>query len=371
MAFMSASGAIMYFTFPLYIHDISGSYTAVGLSVSLPYLFFALGSYLWGRLSDRLRRRGSLIVVGIVGSSLLFPLYQHMPSVWAAIALRALQFSFLGIHALYPTMASEYMPDRKAWAISRVEMSAGLGATMGSVIGGITLMGWIPLGASGYNTTFMLCLLLSSISWVMLLFPPDSYRGRDPVLRSTPAGVLGNSALRPVILLSLITFLLFTGTNTILAVFPNYLSSLGLDMIWIGVFVALASATGIAAAHVTPDVIDKMGARKTYVIAIVAYVLVALGYSMVDNLWFILLLWMIPLWNFFTVSTATLAAQYSSEEQRGTAMGLLRGSLAAGTLIGATISGFLVDLIGFQRGFLLGAGIICISLAVALIWDGK
>lgn len=370
MGFVSATNAIMYFAFPLYIYDISASYTLVGLSMSIPFVFFSIFTYIWGHLSDRLGNRRNLLLMTNAAGAITFPILL-IGGPMAVIVVKSIQSTFLSSQVLYPVMSTEYAPHKKTWAISRIEVASGLGGSIGSVFGALTLANWFFVSAPGFTLVFILCTVLTLLAAILLFFTPESYSGDTKAVEIPDYSLLTNVKFRPILIFTVMTFLLFSGNYMVLTVFPTYLNHLGFTPSTVGLLVALASLTGTGAAYVSPGLIERIGGRKTYIVAIIAYIIVILGYAITDNKIVVILLWSIPLWNFFYVAVTSLAAIYSSPEERGTAIGILMGGMSLGILVGSSLSGILVDLMGFQRSFLAGASIMVLPLLIALLWNEK
>jgi predicted MFS family arabinose efflux permease len=62
-----------------------------------------------------------------------------------------------------------------------------------------------------------------------------------------------------------------------------------------------------------------------------------------------------------------MVADYTSPWERGMATGIFHALLTAGVAIGAPVMGWVGGVLGVQIGLLLSAGIMVLSLAVALI----
>ena len=69
---------------------------------------------------------------------------------------------------------------------------------------------------------------------------------------------------------------------------------------------------------------------------------------------------------FFAVAT-TFVLNLFDAERRGRAMGIFQGIEFAGSVLGATFSGYIVSMFTFQTGFLFSAGLVAVALALLVI----
>ena len=69
---------------------------------------------------------------------------------------------------------------------------------------------------------------------------------------------------------------------------------------------------------------------------------------------------------FFAVAT-TFVLNLFDAERRGRAMGIFQGIEFAGSVLGATFSGYIVSMFTFQTGFMISAGLVAVALALLVI----
>jgi MFS family permease len=118
-------------------------YGASAFEVSLLFSLFPIISVIaapfWGRMSDTIGRRPTLLLT-LFGGSVAFIGFAISESLWALFLTRAFQGMFGGlIGVIYATLADTVRPEGRAKAFGRLSASMALGFMLGPVLGGVLL----------------------------------------------------------------------------------------------------------------------------------------------------------------------------------------------------------------------------------------
>jgi MFS family permease len=111
---------------------------------------------------------------------------------------------------------------------------------------------------------------------------------------------------------------------------------------------AISALFGIVSYMFVGNVVKRFGARSMLFLGIAAYGIMYLGMGAMQSPLATAIVFALPLFGLTNVSANTLAAEYSSESQRGGGLGVLSGTIALSTTAGPLIGGALADRVGLQ-----------------------
>lgn len=171
-----------------------------GLAVTVAGLLWMLMARYWGRRSDRIGRRGTLLraAAGYIVSYLLLAwvldqMLAEPPSQWIALAALLVLRGLLGaFYAAMPTvsaarMADITLPEQRGAAMAKLGAANGMGMVLGPAIGGLLVKDSliVPLYVAAI-------LPVLGTAWLMLRLPSDAAHAP----RSTPPMKLSDPRLR-------------------------------------------------------------------------------------------------------------------------------------------------------------------------------
>ena len=111
---------------------------------------------------------------------------------------------------------------------------------------------------------------------------------------------------------------------------------------------------------------DTYGRKKILLISIALYAFIWLVYGIVDNIWIVIALWLIPAYTFYMISTNTMMSDLTDVSERGRGIGLLNSFYNMGAFGGSLVGGSLAAILGFKPTFLIAAFVIILSFVMAL-----
>lgn len=356
----------LYPVLPLYMLSVGGDPGLVGLLVALPFLAAVPMSFMWGAISDRLGDRRHVVAAGGIAGGLLFLALPFAGPV-QLVALRSMQVSLLSSSVLLNAVMTEYFPGRKGRSIGNLNLVAGVGAAAGALAVGL-LFRTNALGPCSFTTMmlFTACASLTVMASAFALWLPLPPGGRRKATSWVAAVAAFPRRFWPVWLVTL--FLPLAG-YTVFAVFPLHLANIsptGQGAFVAGLFTALSSASGIGGAWLAGRASDRYGRRRVLVGSGVGYVVVWLAMASTTNLSILAILWAVPAWSFFIVSTTAMTSDLTKVHERGRGVGLHGSALNLGAASGSLFSGYIMVSIGIVHLFQIAGLIAAVGTVLAL-----
>ncbi len=373
--------------FPLHLeelgyHDPSDQQIWSGLLVAAAPFTAALMGPFWGALGDRMGRRPMLLRAN-AAIVLFVGLMVFAQNPWQLLVLRLLQGLFSGFVAPAMTLVSVAAPlDRQGRVMGLMQTGVVAGSVLGPCVGG--LVG----DHFGHRNAFLLAAALSLFSAVLIYFLVEETHApkRSPMGEETPAAMRAASGwvgavvrdLRalleaPALRWMLISvFFLRLGAHLPepnLAIFVQELEGHGDRLIGTATgagFSATALATLLFLSF-WGRLSDRLGAARALFVCALGAALsyLPMGFlHRLDSLYF---------WRFvsgamlagLSPAAYSLAARYSTRENRGGAYGITFSSIGMGNAIAPAIGGFLAAGIGVRNVFLVSALVMALCAAHA------
>jgi PPP family 3-phenylpropionic acid transporter len=329
---------------PIYAYEISGKFAHAGYIFSLPSLILVIMTFSWGSISDRLGDRKSVIILSNVGSSLLFFFFVHASIGWL-IVLRCIQTLFYSSYILIPAIITEFFPSSKGRALGKYNVAMGMGWTIGGIISG-------HAASIGFSFFFSLVGILSLLFCITFYFVEDAPREKDT--RSfREFFTFGDS--RQIIRLCIYALVLMTGSSVLSSLFNVHLSNLGVSKQSIGYITSLTSLTFLLVADATGRACDRWGRKPLLVFSALFYMFTWLGIGLIDNLYIIIVLWILPFYALFITASTSSASDVTSGKERGRGIGVLNSSIGMGNFAGGLLGGQLADSVGASTTFMISS----------------
>jgi len=341
----------------LYLQALGASYAQISLILASVVITMFFANYLWGWLSDRLGRRKPLLIGGLLILATSFFLLSWAPNGGFAWAARV--FEGLG-SAAYGTLSLAIMGDlleaekQKGRRMGVFRGIGSFGFFLGAIIGGRLA------DATSIATTLLVCsaIYLLAAACALAIREVRPAAGVSIVNRQLPAlnprDILTN--LKSLPLLFLLGVLLWSSAHTASAsMWPNYMQTLGYSK------TASSSLWGLAAlvefpAMVGAGMLSDLIGRAPLLVAGGSFIaLTNLGYLFLAGIFPLLLLVQVVRgfgFGSYTTTAMTFATEHSVQTNRGSKSGLFNTVSSAGSLVGSSLGGTLVQLAGFH--FLYG-----------------
>lgn len=353
------------------LDDLGGTVRHATLFFSVETFAYLIFAPLWGLVSDRLGVRKPFIVLGFLGSGLLYALFAVLQDVDLLLALRFVQgaLSVMGWSILMASVLDWADGPHRGRMMGLMGGSLILGVSLGAPVGGYVTR------AFGARAPLVLAAIL------FLLLAAGSLLLPSHAARSAPTrigAILTTLKRQPRLVMPMLFHFVDRFTvGFFVVVFPLYVDSLGAtDPAARGRYLALFLLPFSLLQYVSGRLTDTIGPYKPLVLGSLAYgiVLCVVGYSDLMLLWPIMVTLGVLAAIMFPPAI-TLTAQLSSPTTRGTAMGAFNFAGSLGFAIGPLVGGLMYEIEGYGAAFLLsGTMEILLALgagAVVLRWAAR
>jgi DHA1 family tetracycline resistance protein-like MFS transporter len=348
-----------------------GEYSARGLTVGLVALTFSgaqfLAAPLLGRLSDRWGRR-PVLVLSVLGSGLGYVLFALGGALWVYFLARLIDGITGGnISAAQAYIADVSPPEHRVQNFGLLGAAFGLGFLLGPAVGGVLshyslhAPAWGAAGLALTTALFGLFVLQESLPADRRRATPILWRELDPfgaILR-----FVRRPALTPYLLAMTTLGIAFAGFRTNLAVFTRDHFLMGPErnavLFTIAGFFAVFTQ-GVIVRRLTGHLPPKRSA--VIGCAVMGCGLLGIGTTPVPwGLYPAVALIAIGSGLANPSLTALLSTEVSPAEQ-GTLFGATQGLQSFTMILGPVLAGLLYDAIGQRAPYLLGAGLLSVSV---------
>ena len=309
-----------------------------------------VGSYFWGRLSDRAGRRLFLIITaaGVAASiAVLIPLPGNEVIVATAFARAFMDIGFASMSLAMISAASGSAG--RARGMSYNSSARSLGFALGAMAAGVLLE------KLGYRSGFAVMAVLPMIGAALLIRLPSE---EAPVAQPRQGAW---RALREAGLtrLYVATILRQFGANGAFALLYVYMDGLGISPILMGTVSSLNTLTQVVALVAFGWLADRVGRQRVFLFGFGMATLLPCVLAASRNVAMMALSYVILGISFSSLyigSTAHIGDRVPLERQ-GPMLGLFEMARGLGGLLGPLLAGALVPAVGFQGMFLSMAGV--------------
>jgi MFS family permease len=336
--FMINSRRAIFYTFlTLFMAEALGAdFIQLGLSITLPQLINSIMQALvWGPVSDRIRRRRLLIVIGECAAGIGYLLLWTSISIWSIIigltVIEAIwSMSNTGWSALFADLTD---PQERSTVMGRVNAVGVVGRLVG--IGAIGLIYDYPTPKAGFPWAFPICAAVMFTSVVALVATVPEIermpRQRSPSSALPSSRVRNESSARSV--RAFFVFLVCWAIVTIgWACYQSLLSvylrgKLGLTAPELSLAMGLNAAVGLISAPLGGYLGDRIGRKPVLLSAMLIQAVGTALYSVTTNLPMLLVVATVegvPRQVFYTIGYA-LAADLIPGSLRGRLFGAYNG----------------------------------------------
>jgi MFS family permease len=314
-------------------------------------------------LSDRLRRRKLLTVIGYGLAALTKPLFPLASSLLWVFAARFVDRIGKGIRgAPRDALVGDLAPPQLRGACYGLRQSLD---TVGAFLGPLLAIGLMALSADDIRMVFWLAVIPALMAVGVLVFgvhepnqPPASGQKRAPI-RLIDIGRLGFVYWWVVLVGGVLTLARFSEAFLILRA-----QTVGLAVALVPLVVVVMNVIYAASAYPAGAASDRLGRQTMLVGGFAALIMADVVLATADEVWQVLA--GVALWGLHMGLTqgllATLVADSSPAELRGTAFGVFNLVSGLVLLVASVLAGFLWDRYGAPATFFAGALFTTIAL---------
>jgi len=359
------STEMVYPLLPLYLTSTLGAGPAVvgvieGIAESLAGLLKVYSGY----LSDRLRRRKALALVGY-GSSTLGKAFLYLSTSWGWVLIGRVVDRFgKGIRT-----APRDALIADASGTGNLGRSFGLHRamdTLGAVIGVAVAYRILVANQQHYRGVFMLSLIPAALGVGLLCFAKETRRGRAAAETVTNP-FAGWKALSPRLKAFFALTLVFALGNSSNQFLLLKARDVGFSPAQVVLLYLMFNLVYSAVSYPAGRLSDKIGRKTLLVCGYALYGLVYIGFGLVRDARYIWALFgMYGLYSAFTEGIEkALVSELSAEENRATMLGIHASLVGIGLLPASLIAGFLWRWLGASAPFYFG-GVMGLLAAVGM-----
>lgn len=344
----------------LYLKSLDTPLFLISLTTTLHGVGMMAGAWIWGTVSDHMKRR-PLLALLTGGLSLSLFVLTLLPSTYVVLSVavvRSLLFAGTGVVAIAVVSASSTI-SRRGKNLSYINSSKALGFALGNVLAGLVL------AAVGFKLTFVMHASFPLLAFASVWFLPSE----NPVVHKEKIGAwkaIFTSGLLDLYLATAFRQMSIFGTFSLLYV---YMESVGIPVGLMGIISATNTATQVLALLLFGWLADKLGRRRIFMLGFFMSSVVPLFFVFAANIPGMIAGYVCLGFSFsalYSGSTAHIGDRVP-EHRQGQMLGLYESSRGLGGLFGPIIAGAVAPVIGFKGMFGVMAGIGALGFVVMLL----
>lgn len=339
----------------LYYAALGLSGTQIGVLNAVMPLGMVFLAPLWGSLADtynahRLILRVALLATATVG------LFLTAASGFGQVALLIVLFTLVG------TTAAPLLDAYGVTIGAGTKTGFGRLRVWGSV--GYTVVVWLVGAAMGRGVSPLFLFAYAAaltLTFAATLGLPPRQGAHRPQRRG--AGLWRRRDIR---LLLLVTFLLFTSTTPMFTLFGLYVEAQGGTSALIGAASAVAAISELPVFFWGGRLVGRFGSRRLYGVALGVFAVRTALYTVVPSApWILAVQGLHGLsFGFYLIAAMALLHERVGSEKLATAQGLLASAMACGQIVGALLSGAVLERFGIFTVYGVSAVVMVLALAV-------
>lgn len=342
---------------PLYYQHIGLSGAEIGILNAVGPLGMAFFAPIWGYVADS-RSAHRLILRAALLTTALVALLMTGASSFVQVLPLILLLALIG------TTSSPLIDSYGVVISAQRGLSFGQLRVWGSI--GYTLVVWLIGYAMGSEVSrlFLICYAITLVLAAAATFGLPAQRPRASQARWQGAAEM---LRRPdVRILLLAIFLLAISTNPVFALFGIYIKTLGGSTSLLGATSAVAAISEFPVMFFGSRLVDRLGSRRVFILALVIYCVRILLYSVVPSAPWVLGVQLLHGASFglYLLASVTLMHELVGPRLAATAQGLLASAMAFGQMSGSLAAGALLDRIGMVAIYRLSAVVAMLALLV-------
>lgn len=348
-----ASTDMIYPLIPIFLTKVLGaSFVSVGIIEGIAESTASLLKVFSGWLSDKLKKRKIITVLGYSLSMFSKPMLAFAQSSWHVLLVRFFDRFGKGIRqaprdALIAESTDSHM---LGYSYGFHKMMDTIGATLGPLLAFLLL----PVFNNNLRSLFLFSFVASMLAVLTLItFVKEK---KEPAY-APPIHKLSLKSLRPTYKLFLLAIAIFTIGNSSDAFLFLRAQNLGIAAFLIPILYALGNIFFAAFATPFGKLADRIGAGKIFIAGYFVFALTYFGFGFAQSGFWVWVLF--PLYGLFSAMTdsiqKTITVKITDPEHKGTMLGLTATTIGIFQLPASVIAGLLWEKIGVSFPFYFGS----------------
>jgi MFS transporter, PPP family, 3-phenylpropionic acid transporter len=324
----------------LYYSQAGLSGPQIGLLVGISPIITWLAAPLWGALADSTRQHRAMLTVTVLGAMLMVALLSWATELaWFLPIVAGYAFFAAPVMPLVDNSVMELLGERSA-LYGRQRVWGAIGWGIAGALAGV-LVDRFGLGFSFYAYLFFMAVGLSVSTRLVV--------SRGAIGQPLGSGIRTLLSNRPLMVFLITALIASMGSGIVHNYLFLYLSDLGASETLMGLSLTMATLSEMPVFFFSGWLLRKVGARGLLLVAITAYVVRLLAYTLMPPVWLVL---PINLLHGLTFSALWVAGvsyvnEVTPKGSGATAQGLFSGlTMGLGSATGAVLGGTLYDSLG-------------------------
>jgi DHA1 family multidrug resistance protein-like MFS transporter len=366
--FKDMGTGMLAFLIPLYIIGLDSSlFASTPLVVKAGIVATAFGisntisQPVMGKLSDRMDRRKSFILAGMVGFTILSFLYANTRQFEYVVIFRFIQGITVGMAVpAIVAMVTHFSTSRtRGKAIGIYSSLRGLGFGSGPIVGGAIVSYY------GFVSAFYVCAFLGILSTLLIFFFVNE--PHDSAHKEISDRASGTNDPQ-FIVLAIAMFMMMVGITIIFAFLPEY--KIMLNASELPLSMAVSAYVFVRVLFQTPMgiVSDRVGRKKIVAYGLLLNVPVVIGLGYAGSITELIILRAVQGISMAAVETPVmaLAVELTGGKAISSKVSIITAAQAGGMALGPIMGGLLAGYVSFRTPFYLCGALILMSFILVL-----
>ncbi len=353
--FTDMASEMLYPITPIFLSSVLGaSMAVVGLIEGLAEVTAGLLKGYFGILSDKLGKRSIFIVIGYGLSAFAKPFPGILPNTLTVLLSRVTDRIGKGVRTAPRDALLASYADNNTGAVFGFHRAMD---TIGAVVGPLLALMLLNILKLDYKTIFIVAFIPSVIAVIFTLYAKDK---KSEVVLRPKANLLDfwkNSHSQYKILFFLITVFSLVNSSDVFLILKSKNIS-GSDTLAIAGYI-FYNIIYAASSYPIGKLSDKFGKKRVFIIGLIIFSVVYLGFASLNNFAFIWILF--ALYGIYASATEGVLKAWVSDlvpdQNRGSAIGLITMSSSFAMMIGSIAAGYLWDNFGPTVPFYLSSAV--------------
>jgi len=342
----------------IYYEQLGFSGRQIGVLTAIPPLIMLVSAPLWGATADAIKQHKRLLLVAITGVLIVVFVFSRMATFgWIIPLIIVYAFFAAPIMPLVDASTLDWLGlGRHRYGRIRLWGAIGWGLSA-------PLIGWLIERNQIHWAFYGYLLLMSCGLFIAWLLPIRQTLSRSPFRRSLIL-IAGNGQWVLFLAVVFIGGMCLATISNYLFLYMNYL---GASKTLMGLSLTFATISELPIMFFSDRLLNRWGARGLLMMALLAYVLRALAYTLFSEPWLFLGVQLLHGLTFSAmwVAGVSYADRIAPEGLGATAQGLFSGVLLGlGGIAGGLIGGILYDELGAMSLFRLVAAVAFIGFVI-------